>query len=332
MSFYKLLNNYYPKMIYTWNPFKELNLLSNLNEIKYENYFNNLLIQDESKTLDKLGDRMKRYEAQNEHKINPFEYYIVRLDGKCFSSFTKKFQKPFDDNFVKAMAMTTRDLIEYFGAQTGYTHSDEITLIFNSKCSREIYDNRSELIIEHNYNGRIEKILSLISSYCSVRFNFHINNIIAENENISEYSKDLIILIKKFQQIFDARILIFNEDNKHEILNHQIWRVRDCTRNCILTYGHTYLGKKNIISKKTNEIIIMLKDKEILMENIPFYLKYGLYCKKNKIEKIINGNKCLRTEFIFTQFEINYSDDNLNILLDKYWNQDFLDKTFIYNF
>ena len=273
-----------------------------------------------------LGDRMKNYELQNEKKIKPYELFIVRLDGKCFSSFSKYFIKPFDDNFVKAMALTTKDLIEYFEAQTGYTHSDEITLIFNAKCSEEEFPN---LNVNHTYDGRIQKILSLTSAYCSTRFNYHIFNIINDVKNKTiDYNINLLNLLQEHKQIFDARILIFNEENKYEILNHQIWRVRDCTRNCILTYGHTYLGKKIIHGKKTNEILEMLKENvyyNITNEKIPFHLKYGLYCKK-----FLNEEPCLRTKFIFTQFEINFSNENLNMLLNKYWEQDFLNNTKIY--
>lgn len=274
--------------------------------------------------IETLGDRMKNYELENEKKIKPYELFIVRLDGKCFSGFTKNFKKPFDDNFTKAMALTTKDLIEYFEAQTGYTHSDEISLIFNAKCSEE---DSTNLNVNHNYDGRIQKILSLTSAYCSTRFNYHIFNIIK-----TDYNHNLLNLLEEHKQIFDARILIFNEDNKHEILNHQIWRVRDCTRNCILTYGHNYLGKKIIHGKKTNEILDMLKESEynITNEKIPFHLKYGLYCNKMLLEKVINDNTCQRTEFIFTQFEINFSNEKLNMLLDKYWVKDFIDNTDIY--
>ena len=76
----------------------------------------------------------------------------------------------------------------------------------------------------------------------------------------------------------------------------------------------------------------MLKESEhnITIENIPFHFKYGLYCKKMLLEKVINDNTCQRTEFIFTQFEINFIFENLNMLLDKYWVKDFIDNTEIY--
>lgn len=86
----------------------------------------------ESNPNEKLGDRMKKYEAHMDLRILPCESFVVRLDGRSFSKFTKKFFKPFDIIFVKAMCKTMIDLVEEFDAQTGYTHSDEITLIFNS--------------------------------------------------------------------------------------------------------------------------------------------------------------------------------------------------------
>lgn len=69
---------------------------------------------------------------------------------------------PFDDNFTKAMGLTTKDLIKYFEAQYGYTHSDEISLIFDTKCSEEKIAN-----LNINHNDRIQKILTLTSAYYS---------------------------------------------------------------------------------------------------------------------------------------------------------------------
>ena len=172
---------------------------------------------------EKLGDRMKRYESiiDNLIIIKPCETFIIRLDGRSFSKFTKKFHKPFDIVFIKAMGLTTLDLIKEFDAQTGYTHSDEITLIFNSKCSEYQYleylkkkfanllkkDVKSLPI--HMYNGRIQKILSLVSSYCSVRFNYHLVKLI---ESIKEtYDLKFVETIKSMNAIFDSRILIFQE-------------------------------------------------------------------------------------------------------------------------
>lgn len=277
------------------------------------------------KLNEKLGDRMKKYEADMDYRILPCESFVVRLDGRSFSKFTKKFLKPFDIVFVKAMCKTMVDLVEEFDAQTGYTHSDEITLIFNSKCSKEEYDlflsglmDKKDLRI-HLFDGRIQKILTLLSSFCSVRFNYHLDKLIELVEN--KYDLVFVELIKSHKQMFDARILKFNESIKYEILNHQIWRsIHDCERNAISTYAHTYFGPKKIMNKNSSQMIKMLEEKNIFWNtNIPMFIKHGIYCKKILVEKEIGENKVLRSDYICKQLKINFSDDNLNMLIDKYW-------------
>ena len=82
---------------------------------------------DQTQTLD---DRMKAYERELNFKIPPYKPFIARLDGRSFSKFTKGLKSPFDNNFVTAMVDTMNDLVLEFNAHSGYTHSDEITLIF----------------------------------------------------------------------------------------------------------------------------------------------------------------------------------------------------------
>lgn len=167
---------------------------------------------------------------QNENLSTRMKQYESELDGRSFSKFTKKFVKPFDVVFIKSMCLTVSDLVKEFNANTGYTLSDEITLIFDSK-----YPN----LLHHLYNGRIQKLLSLTSAYCSVRFNHHLEKLIEPIKD--NYPSDFIELIYERKQIFDARLLKFNESNIYEILNHQIWRsIYDNERNAILTYTLTY--------------------------------------------------------------------------------------------
>jgi tRNA(His) guanylyltransferase len=300
-----------------------------------------------SNSDEKLGDRMKGYEKIIDYKIKPSESYVIRLDGRSFSKFTKKFVKPFDLVFVKAMCMTMQDLVEEFEAQTGYTHSDEITLIFNAKCTEleefeyletKIYkeckrdsekdaqtvrtSNLKELPI-HMFKGRIQKILSLVSSYCSVRFNYHLSNLIEPIK--TNYDDKFVELIKSYRQMFDSRIMIFEEKIKHEILNHQIWRsIHDCERNAISTYAYTYFGSKKIMNKNCKEMIQMMKDEKNLDwdwdRGVPTFIKHGVYCKKNLVYKEINGLTVLKSYYVLKELKINFSQDNLNLMVRKYWN------------
>lgn len=282
-------------------------------------------IESITKSNEKLGDRMKKYEADMDFRILSCESFIIRLDGRSFSKFTKKFSKPFDIVFVKAMCKTMMDLVEEFDVQTGYTHSDEISLIFNSKCSKEEYDLFLSGLVEkrdiriHLFDGRIQKILTLLSSFCSVRFNYHLDKLVESIEN--KYDIGFVELIKSHKQMFDARILKFNDSNKHEILNHQIWRsIHDCERNAISTYAYTHFGPKKIMNKNCSEMIKMLEEKNIFWNaDIPLFIKHGIYCKKILVEKEIGENKVLRSEYVCKQLKINFSDENLNMLTDKYW-------------
>ena len=49
---------------------------------------------------DSLGDRMKRYENVNRTYLTRRTPVIIRVDGKAFHTFTKEFQKPFDNIMI----------------------------------------------------------------------------------------------------------------------------------------------------------------------------------------------------------------------------------------
>lgn len=76
---------------------------------------------------DELGDRMKSYyENRSKTFLARRTPVIIRLDGKAFHTFTRGFNKPFDE----AMQETMKYLCENIqGCVLGYTQSDEITLV-----------------------------------------------------------------------------------------------------------------------------------------------------------------------------------------------------------
>ena len=43
---------------------------------------------------DQLWDRMKKYESQNDKKLYTNLPIFARLDGRCFSKFTKGMNRP----------------------------------------------------------------------------------------------------------------------------------------------------------------------------------------------------------------------------------------------
>lgn len=67
---------------------------------------------------------------ESETFVSPHQAYFIRLDGCSFHTFLKGVGKPFDPRITDAMCKTTGDLVNKFQAVTGYTSSDEISLVF----------------------------------------------------------------------------------------------------------------------------------------------------------------------------------------------------------
>ena len=80
---------------------------------------------------DDLGMRMKEYyEAIPKTRLMRRTPVAIRLDGRAFHTFTRGFEKPFDEILVTSMQDTMKYLCEEIqGCVFGYTQSDEITLI-----------------------------------------------------------------------------------------------------------------------------------------------------------------------------------------------------------
>ena len=80
---------------------------------------------------DALGTRMKtNYENIPKIKLVRRMPVIIRIDGKAFHTYTRGFNKPFDDVLIKSMQDTTAYLCASIqGCVLGYCQSDEISLL-----------------------------------------------------------------------------------------------------------------------------------------------------------------------------------------------------------
>lgn len=59
---------------------------------------------------DDLGKRMKEYETRNRHYLQKRIPVIIRLDMRSGHTFTKEFERPFDEVFISAMQKTAKYL------------------------------------------------------------------------------------------------------------------------------------------------------------------------------------------------------------------------------
>lgn len=223
-------------------------------------------------TKDELGQRMKAYENATETKINGNQPWIVRLDGHSFSKFTRGFNKPFDPRISNTMINTMNDLVQEFHATLGFTQSDEITLVFPPV--------KEELGQSLIFSGRVTKIASVMSGYCSARFNYHMNN--CEFDEVKE--KSLKVKATTGLAYFDGRV--FNVPNESEVFQNLLWRsVFDGRRNSISGLAHANMSTKEMHGKSSKELINILKEKGIDWESYPDYFKFGAFSKREKFMK-----------------------------------------------
>lgn len=231
---------------------------------------------------DDLGVRMKTfYEQIPKTKLMRRCPVALRIDGKAFHTFTKGFQKPFDEVLIKSMQETMKYLCENIqGCVLGYTQSDEITLI--------LVDYK-KLTSSAWFDYEVQKIWSIAASMATMAFNkFFANNVgdyctytyEREDNSHEEYEHILSLAIDK-GAMFDCRC--FNIP-KEEVTNLIYWRQLDASRNSIQMVGQANFSHKELQNKSCNEIQDMLMtQKGINWNDLPIYQKRGSCCVRNKI-------------------------------------------------
>ena len=230
---------------------------------------------------DELGTRMKEfYESVPKTRLVRRMPVAIRLDGKAFHTFTRGFEKPFDEVLGKSMRETMKYLCENIqGCVLGYTQSDEITLILVD------YQNLNSCAW---FDYEVQKMCSIAASMATMAFNkFFTKNVNyfemthEYDDTINEYCTTLVNAAEK-GAMFDARV--FNIP-KEEVCNLIYWRQLDATRNSIQMVGQANFSHKELQNKSCNMIQEMLfAEKGINWNDYPTYLKRGSCCIKTTIQ------------------------------------------------
>lgn len=223
---------------------------------------------------DSLGMRMKEYEAVSNIKVTRRMPLVMRFDGCSFHSFTKGFQKPFDDILMKTMQQTMEALCKDIqGCVFGYTQSDEITLILVDYKTLET---------SAWFDNKVQKMCSVGASKASRYFNkFFIDNVglaMADPTNkdvdFSKYTK------KFFTADFDCRV--FNVP-KEDVCNCVIWRQKDAERNSIQMLAQSMYKYKELLGISCKQLQNkMFTEKDVNWNDLPTPCKRGTACKKNE--------------------------------------------------
>ena len=226
---------------------------------------------------DDLGIRMKEnYENISKTKLMRRTPVAIRVDGKAFHTFTRGFQKPFDDLMVKSMQATMKYMCENIqGCVLGYTQSDEITLILvdYKKLNSSAW-----------FDYEVQKLCSVAASMATMAFNKFFYNMVMEETAGGEFTEGIAgIHLNAADKgaMFDARA--FNIP-KEEVTNLIYWRQVDAKRNSIQSVGQAYFSHKELDKKSSDMIQCMLFEERCVNWNdYPTHLKRGSCCVKNKI-------------------------------------------------
>lgn len=212
---------------------------------------------------DLLGDRMKKFENASRYSLIHRTPIILRIDGRAFHTYTKKFERPYDYIIHEAMVNASRKLMkEIDGCEMLYVQSDEASFFIKTynKFNSEMW-----------FGGSVQKICSVSSSIFTSEFN---------EKMYKETNK---------KATFDSRC--FNL-SKEEVYNYFVWRGNDCTRNAIGSYATFIHGHKKTLGIGTGDRLNLIP-KEI-WAGVPEWFKFGSFGVSTSDDLLNKPVKCLK--------------------------------------
>lgn len=219
---------------------------------------------------DDLGNRMKKYyEEIPKLRLMRRTPVIIRIDGKAFHTFTRKFLEPFDEVFLFSMQETAKALCESIqGCVLAYTQSDEISL----------------LLIDYNtfetqawFDYEVQKVCSVSASIATMQF----NKILTRNgAGHKRFEKAL-----EMGAMFDSRC--FNLP-REEVTNYFYWRQLDASRNSVNSVAQSIFPHKELHKLSCNALQDkMFSEAGVNWNDFPTYQKRGACVVK---ESVLSGD------------------------------------------
>lgn len=255
---------------------------------------------------DALGDRMKHnYEEVTKTRLTRRMPVIIRLDGCHFHTFTRGFDKPYDEVLIKTMQQTMKYLCENIqGCVLGYTQSDEITLV--------LVDYK-ELNSDAWFDYETQKMVSVSAALATYAFNkFFNDNCRASIESKDEpdqydYAHDSAL---KKGAYFDSRV--FNIP-KEEVTNCIYWRQKDAERNSINSLAQSLFSHKSLQGLKLNETLTKIeREGRVIWGNLPTTYKRGSCCIKQETVTALNDDlsPVVKVEWVIDNEIPMFKDEN----------------------
>lgn len=210
---------------------------------------------------DPLGDLLKAQEqTEAGRKANPYLPLMARIDGKCFSKFTKGLERPFDKRFVDLMIATTKHLVEESEGLLGYVQSDEISLYWH--LDKDNYSNR-----QFWFDGKFQKLTSILAATASSFF----------TANLPEY------LPEKVGQypVFDTRV--WSVPDLEHVRKNFLWRYKDAQKNSVSMFARHFFSHRQLQGKTSQEMKQMLASIGQPWKGLPGFFREGTFIKRQRV-------------------------------------------------
>jgi tRNA(His) 5'-end guanylyltransferase len=199
--------------------------------------------------------------------------FFVRLDGWRFRALAEHIgaEKPFDERFAQCLVSSGKTLFEKgFSPTLVYVVSDELNILFDDEAP---------------FNGRVEKIDSVVPSLVSSAFSLQLQK---------SFGKTVAVA-------FDSRIIIVQ--NNEKILDYLSWRQTNAWRNHNNAYAYWLFRKmgykppeiaKKLKGMKTEEIHEMLLEHGVNLAETPSWQRRGILIHKEPYQKRIANQSVTR--------------------------------------
>jgi tRNA(His) guanylyltransferase len=241
-----------------------------------------------------LSARMKRYESCFQSNLMIKQPVIIRIDGKSFHQFCKRFEPFFDTGYHMAFNKMILSLCkEIQGVKIATHHSDEASLLLGDF---ETVDTQS--YFDYNLN----KMNSVVSSLATSFF--------TKNLLILDPGKGGLTLDDESWPCFDCRC--FNIP-LHEVSNYFYWRLKDALRNSVMSLGQRHFSHKELMGKNISNVQDMLHEHHKINWNfLPQEQKTGFRFYKEEVEGQDEKRRWV--------FSANcYNKKELDEFIDKYY-------------
>lgn len=236
-----------------------------------------------------LEDKCLYYRGLSDYKLLPNSYVLVMIDGRSFSHLVKnKFQKPFDDNFIRMMNETAEYVCKNVqGCKFAYVQSDEISFVLTD------FDTPTT---DAFFSYRLCKMQSIIASLATAKFNqlmlsYNIgknayDNCLFDSEDTLYTANDAVQAIDN-AQLYQFDCKCWNVPTYNDVFAWILYRQNDCIKNSKQQTAQTYLPHKELLGKNTDEQIALLKETQgVDWHEFPNDKKYGRFIWKEEVQLV----------------------------------------------